>query len=306
MNTDRSRARETPDEGRGAGASGGHARLVRAAAVLALLLCAAGRVPAGGPEPRGADSGVPVGQAPGERVPGAEISLPEREIGDRFYAYLVGLVTANTCGTVSGRQLGEVLSLHRGKTAIPFERIRDISRSCGSGSTVRDVTITFWGDLDTAVPYDILGYHPGSVRASDSVSFLEWYLPTETVTGGPAGVVDLSQVFIFGLYQGWAVVDIDTWMDKILGRYLDDTRIVVLALFKYKGDWCALAAGYGRSGEGRSGIFNLHTNKILFPTPRELQGLAPHFRSFVVNLKHLKAPIPPDGQWRPKKQDAKR
>jgi hypothetical protein len=311
MNTNRSKARGTPDIGRGARASAGHARLACAAAVLALLLCSAGPAPAGVPQPGvpqpdGSGALSPAGQAPGAQapsaaIPGAEISLPDGEVSDRFYAYLIGLVTANTCGTVDQRQLARVLSAHKGNTAIPFELVKDINRACVSGSAVRDVTIAFNDDLDTPVPYNILGYHPGSVRASDTVSFLEWYLPVERIKPAQGPAVELSQVFVFGIYQGWAVVDIDVWMDKILGKYLDDTRIVVIALFKYKGEWHGLAAGYGRSGEGRSGIFNFHTNKILFPTPRELQVLAPHFRDFIARGKHLSAPTPPRGRWKPKR-----
>jgi len=241
-------------------------------------------------------AGVP--PSPGTEMPGAEISLPEDQVTDRFYGYLIGLVDASTCGVVDGRQLHSVLKGHMGKTAIPFETIKEIRRECAPGSSVRDVSITFTGDLEAPVPYSILGYHPGSVAASRNVKFLEWYMPSQKISVSNQQTLELSQIFIFGVYEGWAVVDIDAWVDKILGGFLDDTRIVTMALFKYKGEWHGLAAGYGRSGEGRSGIFNFHTNKILFPTPRELQVLAPYFRNFVVRTKRLDSPVPPGDKWK--------
>jgi hypothetical protein len=224
--------------------------------------------------------------------------LPEAVVPDRFYSYLIGLIEANACGSVDDSQLGEVLRQYRGKTSIPFETIKEIKRGCVSGTTVRDVSIVFKNPLETPVPYSILGYHPGSVGASQSVGFLEWDLPTEKIAVRGREPVELSQVFVFGVYEGWAIVDIDAWIDKLLGGVLDDTRIIVLVLFKYRGDWHALAAGYDRQGNGRSGIFNFRTNKILFPTPRELQVLAPHYRDFVARVKHLKAPHPPAARWR--------
>lgn len=232
-------------------------------------------------------------------IPGAEISLPESQVTDRFYGYLIGLVDANTCGVVDGEQLRKVLRGHLGKTAIPFETISEIRRECAPGSMVRDVSITFKKDLEAPVPYSILGYHPGSVAASKEVKLLEWYMPSQKISVSGQETLELSQIFIFGVYEGWAVVDIDAWVDKILGGFLDDTRIVTMALFKYNGDWHGLAAGYGRSGEGRSGIFNFHTNKILFPTPKELQVLAPYFRNFVVRTKRLESPVPPGDRWKP-------
>jgi len=233
-----------------------------------------------------------------DRVPGPEIMLPEGAVPDRFYSYLIGLVDADVCGVVDGVHLSKLLQKNKGKTSIPFEKIKEIRRECVAGSAVRDVSIAFKGDLRTPVPYSILGYHPGSVDASKTMSFLEWYMPHEKIAVGGRESVELSEVFVFGAYDGWAIVDVDAWIDRLLGGVLDDTRIVVLALFKYKGDWHGLAAGYDRQGNGRSGIFNFRTNKILFPTPRELQVLAPHYRDFVVRIKHLSAPPPPAGKWK--------
>lgn len=235
-------------------------------------------------------------------LPGEEISVPESQVTDRFYSYLIGLVDANVCGVVDGDRLCALLSEHRGKTAIPFTLIDKIRRDCAPHKGARSVSITFKEDLMTPVPYDILGYHPGSVAASKDVNFLEWYLPSQTIGSASGDPIDITRVFVFAVNEGWAVVDVDAWVDKLLGGYLDDTRIALLVLFKYNDEWHALAAGYGPSGEGRSGIFNFQTNKILFPTPPELQGVAPYFRNYVVRNKHVEAPMPPSNRWKSAKQ----
>ena len=238
---------------------------------------------------------------PGEvlgEVPGGEVSLPESQVPDRFYDYLIGLVEANTCGVIDSRKLDEVLHGFKGRTSIPFEKIKEIRRQCAAGASVRDVSIVFNGDLEAPVPYSVLGYHPGAVRASETVGFLEWHMPSDRIWVSANESLEVSDVFVFGLYDGWAVVDIDSWVDRMLGQYLDDTRIVVMALFRYNGEWHGMAAGYGRSGEGRSGIFNFHTNKILFPTPRELKAVPGHYRNFVVRTKRIAAPLPPASEWK--------
>jgi hypothetical protein len=276
---------------------------VAAAGVVGLLSVAhpdfAGESPSKGPVEIPPTVTSPATEGQPNEIPGAEISLPESQVADRFYSYLIGLVDANTCGVIDSRKLDEVLHDFKGKTSVPFEKIKEIQRQCVTGSSVRGVSMAFNGDLEAPIPYSILGYHPGTVRASQTVGFLEWYLPSDEIWVNAKESLELSDVFVFGIYNGWAVVDIDAWMDRLLGRFLDDTRITVIVLFKYKGEWHGLAGGYGRSGEGRSGIFNFHTNKILFPTPRELQALAPHYRNLVVRTKRVTAPLPPASQWKP-------
>ena len=255
---------------------------------------------------------LPAGPAPAGEMPGSEIMLPESEVRDRFFAYMIGLVQNDICGLVDSCDLASALADFKGKTSVPFERIQSIHRDCGDdglsagrggaggrgGASVRDVSIAFFGELKTPVPYDILGYHPGSVQASDTVRFREWHIPRRTIRWTGREALELSDVYIFGIRQGWTVIDIDGWLDVLLGGSLDDTRIITLVLFKHDGDWHGLAAGFGRSGEGRSGVFNFAGNKILFPTPDHFRGLGPYFRDFVMNVKDLDVPFPPPDKWK--------
>jgi hypothetical protein len=230
-------------------------------------------------------------------LPGREVWLPETDVKDRFYSYLIGLIQADTCGVLLASDLERVLNDYRGKTSIPFETIKDIRRECTGGDAAREVSVAFKQGLEAPVPYSILGYHPGSVTASPTVRFLEYDIPAKSLRWSRNESIELTEIYIFAICEGWAVVDIDAWLDKILGGLLDDTRLVVMALFKYKGAWHGLAAGYDPAGEGRSGIFNFNENKILFPTPRELQMLGPYFRNFVTRVKRVKVPLPPEDKW---------
>ncbi len=233
----------------------------------------------------------------GGDLPGREVWLPESEVKDRFFGYLIGLVQVDTCGVLDADDLESVLRDFKGKTSIPFELIKSIRRECGDGVGPKEVSISFKGELKTPVPYSILGYHPGSVSTSSTVRFYEWDIPYKTLRWNRREPVDLTQIYVFGICEGWAVIDVDVWLDALLGGLLDDTRIVVMALFKYDGDWHGLAAGYGPSGEGRSGIFNFSQNRILFPTPEHLRMLGPYFRNLVIGVNRVEVPLPPSGEW---------
>lgn len=245
------------------------------------------------------------GPASAGDMPGSEIMLPESEVRDRFFAYMIGLVQVDTCGVVSAGDLASALAGFKGRTSVPFERIQSIQRDCGDdglssrrgGGSMRDVSITFLEELKTPVPYHILGYHPGSVQASEIVRFREWHIPRRTLRWTTREALELTDIYVFGIREGWTIIDIDGWLDVILGGSLDDTRMITLVLFKHDGDWHGLAAGFGRSGEGRSGVFNFASNKILFPTPDEFRGLGPYFRNFVTGVKDLDVPLPPSSKW---------
>jgi len=237
------------------------------------------------------------GQPPEALPPASDIVLPEEVVKDHFFAYLIGLAEADAYGILRSEDIGKALGDFSGKTQVPFELISGIERRRGAGGEPGVVSISFLEGLKTPVPYSILGYHPGSVIADTVVSFYEYYLPGKSIRAADNTLVTLKQIHVFATYSGWVVVDIDAWVDKLLGGRLDDTWLVVLALFKHEGDWHGIAAGYGPRGEGRSGVFNFKTNSILFPTPEQFRMLGPYFRNLVRKQKGVKAPVPSHGDW---------
>ena len=233
----------------------------------------------------------------GDLLPGSEVTVPEEEVKDRFFGYMIGLAIADAYGSLAAEDFAHVLGEFAGKTSVPFELIDGVERLKGESGDPNLISIFFLERLKTPVPYSILGYHPGSVVADSTVRFYEYYVPRKSVWLSRQSRVTLTEVHIFAIYDGWVVVDIDAWIDKLLGGHLDDTWLNVLALFKYEGDWHGLAAGYGPSGEGRSGVFNFKTNNILFPTPDHFRTLGPYFRNFVRQTKGVEAPVPSHGNW---------
>ena len=101
---------------------------------------------------------MPLAGLAGGDLPGREVWLPESEVKDRFFSYLIGLVQVDTCGVLDAEDLEGILREFRGETSIPFEIIRDISRDCGDAVGPKEVSIRFNKELQTPVPYSILGY----------------------------------------------------------------------------------------------------------------------------------------------------
>ena len=51
-------------------------------------------------------------------MPGSEIMLPEDEVRDRFFAYMIGLVQVDTCGIVDAGDLASTLADFKGKVVL--------------------------------------------------------------------------------------------------------------------------------------------------------------------------------------------
>ena len=223
----------------------------------------------------------------------APVAAPEhpvlpKDVKDGVFGYLVSLLDANTYGSVAGSQFREVLERTGRASRIPYEAIGEVRRAPASASNEGWVRVAFTGPLDVPVPYSILGYHPGSLHSSVQVTVREWHMP-RSVISDPAGDVtsglEVTDLTLWAVVEGRVVIDIDKLVDKLLGGSLDDTYVVGVAFFRFRGTAYAMALGYNGQGEPRSGALQLAENEILFPTPRELKATARDLRARVV--RHL-------------------
>ena len=247
-------------------------------------------------------------------VPGREISLPEAEVKDHFIAFMLGLITQDKHFSYSSQQLAELFPEYGESENAPFHLIKLFSRGPIQEPTVNDhlsseidplvssgpsrqfasfgaedsssrggsadqegFTIVFFEGLAYPLPFDILGYHPGAIYTSSIVKMRETYYPSLTIRKGTKLETVLQPVWIIEVFQGFAFIDFDKWLDSLLGRILDDLRIRTLVLFRFEGTWYALLAGLGHNDRIISGMYDLKKNKIVISGPRQLRDLAEVF-----------------------------
>jgi len=145
------------------------------------------------------------------------------------------------------------------------------------------LTVRFLDRLHVPLPYALLGYHPGSLRATPRVEVVQWrqgpYAVAWTDEEGRAQALRVEDLELFGLREGEVVVDVDGWLDALMGGGLDDIRITGLALFRHEGRRLGLAFGYSPEGEGRTGVLDLGADKLLFPVPRPYLALGRSLRA---------------------------
>lgn len=224
------------------------------------------------------------------------------DVTDPVFAYMVGLLDHDQYGTVTQEHFAQAVSHSGRRSRIPHQLIHALARAQGTQPRSGWVRAEFTRPVDVAVPYSILGYHPGALISSPVVTFEEWRIgrtlvPNILVADAPP--IEVDDLILWGVVDGQIRMDIDGWVDALLGGKLDDTYVVGLALFRYRGERLALALGFNQDGEGRSGVLDVHGDKIRFPAPPELKVIARDLRGRVLQRlaqRGIAAWVPPGSE----------
>jgi len=204
-------------------------------------------------------------------------------VRDPVFGALVAFVRADTHGVVTTEDFAHSVAASGKKTKLPFRKIVSIERLEGPSPKTAEILCTFAGKLKERIPYSVLGYHPGSLRATPTSRWREWELGTFTVTHiskeGRRVPVRLEDVRLWGLVEGEFWMDVDAFVDRLLGDRIDDTRLTGLMLFREQGRLMGMAIGYNKERVGYSGVLTLDDDKVDFPSPDRMKTVARTMRT---------------------------
>jgi hypothetical protein len=215
-------------------------------------------------------------QAPPPQLPDTLPSDPQ--VKDGVFAVLLGLVETDSYGSLTSEHLGRDM-VRRGVTSrLPYRKLRSLTRSSDEAQGTARVEVVFAGPLRMPIPYTILGYHPGSLKADETCVFREWRFGMVEVPVA-AGSLAIQDVYAFTFQAGSIRIDFDAWLDWLMGSALDDTQVSGIALYRLRGRWIGLALGLNDKREPRSGSFDFQQDKVLIPPPEETRAVARHLRA---------------------------
>ena len=204
----------------------------------------------------------------GAELPGRELILPPSQVRDTFFAWLVGVVDAGRDAAIDNAGLRDLLTEFRSTIALPFDRIVEVRHRAAAPGGRGTLSIDFDGEIDIPVPFSVLWYHPGTLRSTRTLRFDERHYPV-VPTGRDAAV----HVYAFRIVEGAMTIDIDAWLDALLGRIVDDFSVHLVAIARWRGSWRCLLGGTGREDRRIIAAFDLARNTISFPVPSELTRL---------------------------------
>ncbi|MFH2050999.1 MAG: hypothetical protein ABIK96_00890 [bacterium] len=237
------------------------------AAAAALLLAAL--VGAGGAAGQAwSEFGAPAREAP---AAGTEIREP-------FFEFLLAMADGDSLGSWTGEDVRRFAGERGRASKFPLsdlllvERVRPPSfRGGGAQRPVAVWTLELAAPLDKPMPYDILGYHPGSLRVSrrlvlEEVRFGSQRLDFED--GRQQRSVALRDVRLFAITEGKVLLDADGFVDALLGAALDDAWTLGFATAWEGESRLGLGVSLGRKGRRIFGEFDFVNDKVL-PNGRE-------------------------------------
>jgi len=232
---------------------------------------------------------VGIGFLGGLALPVSASSMPQPvwDTPEPFLAFMLGAVDSDWEGRVTGKQVREAIHRLERRSSLPINGLLALSRRSRETQSQAQWIITFDGKQHLPVPYSLLGYRPGHIKVSEALVLDEWTLGDFVFPWGPKNKpiqVVLRDVTLWAINPGTLFMDIDGWLDLLLGKTVDDTHIVGLALFRYEGERYAVALGYNREGEGASGMIHLRKNMLMFPYPGRFQHAAQLLRARLERL----------------------
>ncbi len=196
-------------------------------------------------------------------------------INEPFFAFLVQLSAGDSLGVWDGEDVRRFAASTGGNSRFPLAElvqirrrkptVKEIQRWAGVRATAHwDLELT--QDLDRPMPYDILGYHPGSLQVSRHIELMELDLGTRDLSfhRGDKDVPALfREIRVFALIKGHMILDADGFVDALLGSALDDAWTVGLVIAREGERRIGLGVSLGRKGRKIYGEFDFVRDKVL-------------------------------------------
>jgi hypothetical protein len=116
------------------------------------------------------------------------------------------------------------------------------------------------------MPYQILGYHPGKLSFASPIHLDEWRLGHISLQvpaqddgrrRRPA-----SGVTVWQLTGGWIILDVDGWVDRLLGEAADDAAMEGFTVGWVDGALVGVGNSIGRDGRRLLGELDFRSGEV--------------------------------------------
>ena len=207
-------------------------------------------------------------------VPGE--SVLREQVTEALFAFVFTLTEVDSLGTWTADDLLAFGESWREESAFPVaEFLESITREELTGDQVinhrgarcnRRWLINLKPTLaEFPLPFSILGYHPGTLSINAPLVFNEWRLGARTVHVTVEGVTkryEARGVTVWEVAAGWIVLDIDGWLDKLLGSAADDAATKGFTACWVDDELVGVGNSVSTKGRAIYGEFDFRTGEI--------------------------------------------
>ncbi|MDX2474668.1 MAG: hypothetical protein QNL91_13275 [Candidatus Krumholzibacteria bacterium] len=250
--------------------------------------------------------------APGQLWAWSEFGEPEEkpalategpEIREPFFAFLLGMVAADSLGQWTGAELRAAAEDVGRPSRFPLDQVVSLSRSRPDSVGARryigarvqaNWRIVLAEDQDRPMPYSIMGYHPGSLLIGGELVLAELAaIDLDLAWGGGEDRQSetVTEVRVFVLEKGHVALDADGWLDALLGASLDDSWTVGFVTGREQGRLLGLGVSLGRKGRHIYGEFDFANDEVL-THGRELASALSRMSRSWLSTENGNLPVP--------------
>ena len=205
----------------------------------------------------------------------SETALREQVV-EPLFAFVFSLTEADSLGTWTANDLLAFSESWGEESAFPVaEYLDSMTREKLTG----DQVINHRGahcnrrwqiDLKPALaefplPFSILGYHPGTLSINTSLVLNEWRLGARSVhvtVEGATRRYEAEAITVWEIVAGWIILDVDGWLDKLLGGAADDAANKGFTACWVDDELVGVGISVGKNGRTIYGEFDLRTGEI--------------------------------------------
>lgn len=192
------------------------------------------------------------------------------EIQDPFFEFVVAVIEGDSLGVWTRADLEARLAAADRTSRLPVARLVSLERRVdASDPAVRRLRLELDAPLDLPVPWSLLGYHPGSLLTSRVIEAREIGLPPVVLhLADDAGRRWAPVIHVLTIETGHMILDVDGFVDKLLGAKLDDTWFTAFVIARVTPDpgedaLQAMALGLSHDRRRLVGAFDFRRDKIL-------------------------------------------
>jgi hypothetical protein len=204
-----------------------------------------------------------------------EATLRE-QVKEPLFAFVFSLVEADSVGAWTADDLLAFADRWGEDSAFPVaEHLRSIRRERLAGEAViehrgarctrRWVVVLTPAPVSFPLPFSILGYHPGSLSIQTPLVLNEWQLGERSVfvtVEGATRRYDATAITVWEVASGWLILDVDGWLDKLLGKAADDAATKGFTACWMEGELVGVGVSVGRDGRSIYGELDFRSGEI--------------------------------------------
>lgn len=138
--------------------------------------------------------------------------------------------------------------------------------------------------LEIPMPYSILGYHPGQLSFDTPIVLNEWRLGPRSIH---VSVDDQTRRYqadaltVFQIAGGWILLDVDGWIDTLLGRAADDAVMQGFSVAWVDGQLVGVGSSSGRNGRRLLGELDFRSGEVATHGRPVARGLSRYGRQYL-------------------------